>query len=270
MMDRREFLKTSALAAGGVMLGQAAIGQGEAQPLFTFIALADPHLREDRPNAATGVAKLEKALDVVRALPRPPAFMLLLGDIHPDKIDPFVGNWPAPVHPVHGNHETAPQRQQLRTMFASDFGDKDFYAFTHGDCRFIGLCTAMIGDHIGHFESQDITPKAGQLEFLEQELDQSQAMRHRFLFAHVPPDQSCKPLSDCLGTCEARYLHQLVQDKKVTACFFGHRHANRYYQVGQTGMYGAPSTNWNYGDRPVGFLEVEVYPAEVKVNFIPA
>jgi len=95
-------------------------------------------------------------------------------------------------------------------------------------------------------------------------------MRSRFIFAHVPPEQNNKPLGDCLGSCESRYLHQLVQDRRVTACFFGHRHANSQYQMGQTAMYGVPSTNWNYGGKPVGCLEVLVHPGEVKVNFVPS
>lgn len=146
--------------------------------------------------------------------------------------------------------------------------DRDFYAFTHQDCRFIGLCTALAGDHVGHFESEDITPKVGQVEWLEAELGGAAGLRHRFVFAHVPPEQHNKPLGDCLGSIEAAYFHRLVQEKRVTACFFGHRHANTLYQAGETAVYGVPSTNWNYGNKPVGFLDVAVYPTGLKVDFV--
>lgn len=269
-MNRRDFLAAGALATGGVLLSRAALAQAEAEPLFSFIALADPHLREDRQNEPTGVEKLQRALEAIRGLAQRPAFILLLGDIHPDKLEPFMGNWPAPVHPVHGNHENAAHREALRELFSSDFAGRDFYAFAHADCRFIGLCTALVGDHVGHFESEDITPPIGQVEFLEQELQQSQNMRGRFIFSHVPPEQHNKPTADCLGSHEAMYLHRLVQDRNVTACFFGHRHAARLYQMGQTAMYGVPSTNWNFGGKPVGFLQVFVHAEGIQAELIPS
>jgi len=268
MVDRREFLSAGALAAGGLLLSGAAVAQTEAEPLFSFIALADPHLSENRQGEPTGVEKLSRALEVIRGLALQPAFILLLGDIHPDKLEPFMDQWPAPVHPVHGNHENAAHRKKLRELFASDYAGKDFYAFTHADCRFIGLCTALVGDHVGHFESEDITPPVGQVEFLERELDAALGMRGRFLFGHVPPERDNKPTADCLGSHEALYLHQLVQDKHVTACFFGHRHASTLYSMGETAMYGVPSVNWNFGGKPVGFLQVLVYPSEVRAEFV--
>jgi len=269
-MDRRDFVRTGTLVAGGLLLSRAGFADAEAEPQFSFIALADPHLSEDRENEPTGEEKLSRALDAIRALPLQPSFILMLGDIHPDRIERFMGNWPAPVHPVHGNHESAAHRKALRELFAADFAGRDFYAFTHGDCRFIGLCTALVGDHVGHFESEDITPAVGQVEFLERELDGSQGMRGRFIFGHVPPEQNNRPTADCLGSHEAMRFHQLVQERRVTACFFGNRHASTLYQMGQTAMYGVPSTNWNFGGEPVGVLQVSVYPDEVRATFVPS
>ena len=139
----------------------------QTQP-FNFVVLADPHLREDRPGEPTGVAKFLEVLAQIKALPRQPDFILMLGDTHPEKLAPLLPQIGLPVHVVAGNHETIAHRQQLRALFPQDFGDRDFYAFTHKGCRFIGLCTALVGDHVGHFESQDITPPIGQMQFLEQ------------------------------------------------------------------------------------------------------
>lgn len=224
-----------------------------AQPqAFTFAIIADPHLREDRVGEPTGEKKFLEVLAQIKALPRQPDFILMLGDTHPEKLAPLLPEIGLPVHVVIGNHETLAHRQQLRDLFPEDFAGRDFYAFTHKGARFIGLCTALVGDHVGHFESQDLTPHVGQVQFLEQELATHRDLP-RFIFAHVPPEPTNKPHPSHLGSLESAWFHALVRAEKPTACFFGHRHCRLEYTCGDTPILFVPSTNWNSTGHQRGF-----------------
>ncbi|MEN6301242.1 MAG: metallophosphoesterase [Armatimonadia bacterium] len=233
---------------------------------FAFVVLADPHLREDRPGEPTGVDKFLEVLAQIRALPQQPDFILMLGDTHPEKLAPLLPQIGLPVHVVAGNHETVAHRQQLRALFPGDFGDRDFYAFTHKGCRFIGLCTALVGDHVGHFESQDITPPVGQVEFLKDELATHRDLP-RFIFAHVPPEPQNRPHSSHLGSLESAWFHDLVRAEKPTACFFGHRHYRYEYDCGGTPILFVPSTNWNSGAHKRGFYLATMADSKCTLTF---
>lgn len=265
-MKRREFLSTAALATAGVMLAKLT-GAQEAGTAFSFAVIADPHLREDREGEATGVDKFRKALAALAAVPETLDFLLLLGDIHPEKLAPLMPEIPLPLHVVHGNHETAAHRQQLREMFPQDFGGQDFYGFTHKACRFTGLCTALVGDHVGHFESQDITPKVGQVAWLENELRQH-AQMPRFIYAHIPPEPQNRPGSSSLGSLESKWFHELVERERPSACFFGHRHIRLEYRCGTTPIYYVPSCNWNSPGNPSGFYVVTVGGEGSAIRFV--
>lgn len=270
-MDRRDFLRMTAVAAGGALLGrhsEAAPPTASHDTELSFVVVADPHLREDREGEPTGVAKFRRALGAIERLSPRPAFMLLLGDIHPEKLVPIMGEVAIPVHPVHGNHETLADRGQLRELFASNFSGRDYYAFSQGACRFIGLCTATVGDHIGHFESEDITPATGQVEWLEQELHATRDMAHRFIFAHIPPDPQSRPNRMCLGSRESLYFHALLQRHRVSACFFGHLHSPADYSSAGCRMLTVASCNWNFGGKPPGLLFVRVRGEHVGLEFI--
>jgi len=272
-ISRRQFITTvgagavaTGMALGGLpVFGQEAPAQGR---LFSFIALADPHLTEDREGEASGVEKFRRALAAIEDLDPQPDFMLMLGDIHPEALETLLPEIGLRIYPIAGNHEHRQRREQLRAQFEADFQGRDFYSFEHEGCLFIGICTALYGDHVGHFDSQDITPAVGQCGWLEGELARMGDYRHTILFGHVPPEAENRPSVMCLGQNDSRYLQDLVARHAPTALFFGHRHKRIWFDIDGVPVYGVRSCNWNGGGEPVGFLQVHLFADRMEVEFV--
>ncbi len=269
-LSRRQFL--TALGVGAVTAGLALDAlPGDAADLpggedsWSFAVASDPHLREDRPGELSGVDKFRKVLARLPALEPRPDFLLLLGDIHPEKLEPIVSELPVPVHAIMGNHEHKTHRELLRKLFPQDFQGKDFYSFTHKDSLFIALCDAAAGDHVGHFESQDITPAVGQGEWLEQQLQAGQKLRRCIVYGHVPPEPHCRPNYTCLSQNDGRWLQEQIRRCHPTALFFGHLHERLLFEVDGVPVHGVRSCNWNFRDEPPGFLHVKVLADRLEV-----
>lgn len=269
-IGRREFIKVGALGAAGVLLASATARTGMAQNAngYTYAAIADPHLREDRDGEPTGVEKFQALLARLGEQTPRPEFALLLGDIHPEKLEPMLPEIDLPLHVVHGNHEQVSHREMLRGMFPEDFGERDYYSFEHGPDLFIALCTAIPGDHVGHLQSQYIAQSLNQPAWLEDLLARRQQWRHVFIYGHIPPEEQSRASSMCLAQAESRWLHDLVRESQPTALFFGHRHKQANFAIGDVPVYGMRSVNWNSGAEPVGGLLVTVGPQESQVRFV--
>ncbi|MFO8078709.1 MAG: metallophosphoesterase, partial [Armatimonadota bacterium] len=205
-MDRRQFITTAALGTAGLMLASTRVMAQADADRYTFAVIADPHLRENRDGEPTGVEKFRAWLARLEQEAPHAQFALLLGDIHPEKLEPMLPEIALPLHVVHGNHERPAHREMLREMFAEDFDGRDFYSFEHGDDLFVALSTAIPGDHIGHFQSQYITPKTEQLAWLEELLSRRAAWRNVFVYGHVPPEAECRPSTMCIAQNDARWL----------------------------------------------------------------
>lgn len=243
---------------------------------WSFVVVADPHLREDDPyvipNGAEGLTALEKFRRVLQRseqLQPPPQFMMLLGDLHVDKFEKVIPEIPLPFHVVIGNHEKLTDRQKLRELFKDDFQERDFYSFEQNDTLFICLCDSVPGDHVGHFESQNITPNVGQLAWLEEQLQHGQQYAHCIVFGHVSPSPDGQPHQDHLTHNDANWLRDCVQQYQPSALFFGHRHQHIWFDIAGTPVYSLRSCNWNFdAEEPPGFLHVTVSPDGVDVQFI--
>jgi len=238
------------------------------EPLYSFLAVADPHLSENREGELTGVDKFRRVLEAITGLERQPDFMLLLGDIHPEVLETLLHQVAVPIHAIAGNHEHAKRREQLRAQFEQDFQGQDFYSFQHRECLFIGMCTALIGDHVGHFDSQDITPQVGQCIWVAEQLARVGDYRHTFLFGHIPPEAENRPNTMCLGQNDSRFLQDLVRQHRPTALFFGHRHKRIWFDIDGVPVYGVRSCNWNSGGEPLGFLQVGVLRDRLDLRFV--
>jgi len=243
-----------------------------AEPLepFSFAVIADPHLSEDnRQYAATGLEKFARVAEKIKALPTEaaPDFVLICGDLHVHRLAEALALLPVPAHVTPGNHESRKSRQQLREMFPDDFQGKDFYSFTHRGCKFISLCTASCGDHVGHLSSEDISPKTGQCAWLEKELAETTA--HTFVFGHIPPHPEGKDLNMFLGQNDSRFVVELVRKFRPAALFFGHQHRRRRFTIGESPVFVVRSCNWNGGFRePTGFLMVRVQKGSISTEIV--
>lgn len=268
-IDRREFLRISGVGAAGLLLA-GGIGFGQEQaPDYVFAVVADPHLREDREGEPTGVEKFRALLNRLRESTPRPEFILLLGDIHPEKLEPLLPTIDFPLHVVAGNHETVAHRAQLRAMFPADFGERDFYSFARGDDLFVGLCTAIPGDHVGHLQSQFISPQLEQLAWLEELRFRRGDHRHIFLYGHIPPEAECRPSTMCLAQNDARWLQAQIAAGRPTALFFGHRHKQIDFEFAGVPVCGLRSCNWNSGGEPTGGLLVSVTAGGFTTSFLP-
>lgn len=265
-MNRRDFLGLAGAGIAGAALAQ------EREPLagetYTFVAVADPHLRENREGEATGEEKFRWVIAALANLDPAPEFMLLLGDIHPDVLERLLPAVPIPIHAVAGNHESRKHRELLRSLFPDDFRDRDFYSFRHRGDLYIGICDAGQWDHVGHFETEAVRPSVGQCEWIEKQLATRGDYHRVVLFGHIPPDPELKPNGMCLGRNDARWLHRTVCDTRPTALFFGHRHRRVWFDIDGVPVFGMRSCNWNSGREPIGFGHVSATPEGMSVRFV--
>jgi hypothetical protein len=255
-ISRREFIQAGALGAAGVLLGGRALQAQTVAPAatggdsYTFAVVSDPHLRENREGEPTGVEK----------------FRAMLARIEQQTLLPEIG---LPLHVVAGNHENAAHREALRGMFPEDFDGRDYYSFERGDDLFVALCTAIAGDHVGHLQSQQITPQVAQPAWLEETLARRSDFRHVFVFGHVPPEEKCRASTMCLNQAECRWLHGLMARRPATALIFGHRHKQVDFTFAGVPVYGMRSCNWNSAGEPVGGMIFTVEPTGFSARFVP-
>ena len=272
-MHRRDFLQRAAVAAGmgwmsisGTRLA-AAQDAGEFTP-FCFCAVADAHASEKpKPGLERyggGVDKFTTCVRAMEAMPPEdkPDFMLLLGDIHPEALQPVLDSVRIPIHATPGNHESDLEtRKLLRAMFPNDFKIEgkaaDYYSFVHKGVRFISMCDAgKGGEHVGQFCSEVIEP-SGQCEWIERELAAPET--RKVVFAHIPPERNGADRNMFLSRNDSRWFNALVAEKQPTAMFFGHLHQpTEEYRIGSTRVFQVRSCCWNFNRAPIGFLHVRV------------
>lgn len=279
---RRDFLTkaASALTLTGIHSLRAeetrANDAGQDRPLFSFVIDADPHTGIDRDGERTGKDKFRAVLDKVQKLSPEPDFMLILGDVHGESLKEVLAEtgFSMPIHVVFGNADDKSSREVLRKMFPEDFAEADYYSFTHKNCKFIGLCDAIPGDHVGHLSSE-FYRGLRQCGWLEAQLAEgAESCGHTFAFAHVPPHPRCEEANYYLALGDQRFLRELVLRHRPTALFFGHLHRLERFTIGRTGVFSLHGSNWTntlvpppYD--PIGFNVARVYEDGVKLEFVP-
>ena len=279
-ISRRNFIKSSVIGTGLTLLGQQGdvLAQdkkieklpekiGLKEP-FSFCAIADPHCSE-----APTPYRLFACIEEIEKLKgdEKPDFILILGDVHlwalkKEHLDKIT----IPLHVISGNHEDHLRKKEMRQLFPNDFKidsrESDYYSFVHKGVRFIGICDARGGEHIGTFCSEDIGPR-GQCEWLEKELAQKE--QHKIIFAHIPPEPDGQDIYMFLSRNDSRYFNQLINKTQPTAMFFGHRHIETVQQkIGNTFSITLRSCCWNFHKAPQGFMVVKVTPAGISTREI--
>jgi predicted phosphodiesterase len=271
---------TGATAAAGAHLASAGAAGGNEtiglEPLYTFVIHADPHVSIDREGERTGREKFHAIVEKVRRLEPKPDFMLILGDVHGEAFKTALAevDFDLPMHVVFGNSDDPSGRDVLREMFAEDFAQSDYYAFTHKRSKFIGLCNAIPGDHVGHLSSE-FTRGLQQCGWLEAQLAEGRKTHdHTFAFAHVPLHPQGKEANYYLAVNDQKFLRQIVLRHRPTALFFGHLHRLERFAVGPTEVISVHGANWTntlvpppYD--PIGFNVARVYEDGVRLEFIP-
>jgi Icc-related predicted phosphoesterase len=252
--------------------GFSAENKSPETPLFIFAVNSDPHVSDNRTGEPTGKEKFKILLSQVQKRSPKPDFLLINGDIHVKPFTEALAESKAgiPIHLVPGNHEQRQDRDALQAMFPADFKGNDFYSFIHKGSLFIGLCDVGNGDHIGHFNSEAIKgPEQG--EWLKKQLaDNRKQVGHIFIFGHIPPHPEGKIDNGMsLSVNDQKFLRELVLEYKPTAMFFGHLHHAMEFKIGPTPVIVVPSSNWNFNNESLGFLEVKVYKSRIETEFIP-
>ncbi len=277
-VTRRDFLGTvgGAVALAGVQSLSANAAQQDDAPLFSFVINSDPHASIDRDGERTGRDKFRAVLEKVGRLFPKPDFMLILGDVHGDALKEVLTEtgFQLPIHVVFGNADDKPSRATLRKMFPNDFAETDYYSFTHKNCKFIGICNAIPGDHVGHLSSE-FYRGLQQCSWLESQLAEGKRSHdHTFAFAHVPLHPQGEEANYYLAVNDQRFLKELVLRHEPTALFFGHLHRLERFSIGKTEVFSVHGSNWTntlvpppYD--PIGFNVARVYKDCVKLEFIP-
>lgn len=166
------------------------------------------------------------------------------GDVQTDWDTFFTVEHPlishVPLFPVIGNHD---EDSGDYSLFAKHFvlkgtspAPEAYYAFSHGNSRFIVLDSHVHVDpwYVCALQGKlyDACFKAGQLNWLKQELQQADAdptILHIFVLIHMGP-YSSKPGRS--GNAQMRDLLPLFKTHGVTLIFSGHDH---YYERGTSG-----------------------------------
>lgn len=281
-ITRRDLLKTAmgtaALAAVDLPSASAddASAASGAELLFSFVIDADPHTGIDRDGERTGREKFRAVLDKIKRLSPRPDFMLILGDVHGRELKEVLAetDFQVPVHVVFGNADDKASRQILRRMFPRDLAENDYYSFTHKNCKFIGLCNAIPGDHVGHLSSE-FYRGLRQCSWLEEQLAQGKEnFAHTFAFAHVPLHPRGEEANYYLAVNDQKFIRRLAVRYEPTALFFGHLHRLETFKIGKTDVFSLHGSNWTntlvpppYD--PIGFNVARVYEDGVKLEFVP-
>src|SRR3989441_2377368 len=283
-INRREFLKLTALGGVGVVFGSALPGMAAAadQDDFYFVQLSDSHWGFEGPPNPDAKVTLKKAVASVNNLEYQPDFVVFTGDLthttdNPNERRKRMSEFKQivselkvkTVHFMPGEHDAALDNGKA---FKEFFGATN-YTFDHKGAHFIALDNvsdprAMIGDE--------------QLAWLAADLKQQKndapivVLTHRPLFDLVPQ-------WDWATRDGAKAIELLMPYKNVTV-FYGHIHQEHHQMTGHIAHHAAKSLMFPLpvaGSQPqrnplpwdatqpyrgLGFRDVEVEPKEARLK----
>jgi 3',5'-cyclic AMP phosphodiesterase CpdA len=237
---------------------------GSAQPLFSFVVVADTHVNEsDNVSSSpfeTNHLANERARfvfeDIAQMEPQP-KFVIHLGDIvHPmpalptfmqavDQFKQISSQLRCPLHVLPGNHDVGDKRidwmpadqicEPHLAAYRKAFG-KDYYSVDMENIRCVLINSLLINSGLTAEQEQKI--------WLEDQI-QSAADKRIFLFMHYPPfvySETEHGSYDNLDEPGRSWLVNLMKRPNVEASFAGHVHNFWYEQLDQSGFYMLPST----------------------------
>lgn len=233
-------------------------------PILTFVVVADTHVNEDEHTSSSPFETNHQANSRARhvfaeiaAMDPSPAFVIHLGDIvHPvpslPGYQPAVENFNAiakplsvPLHVIPGNHDVGDKTidwmpadqvcDDYLDTYRAAFGE-DFYAFDHGECRFVLLNSLLL--------NSGLDDEVRQREWLEAQLASAGEQRV-FLFMHYPPfiySADERGNYDNIDQPGRTWLIEQIRHPSVEAAFAGHVHNFWYERIDEAELYMLPST----------------------------
>jgi len=261
--DRRSFLKFAGASLGvGVLYSAypAALSQGEAGGLFaalgqangekvapfSFVQLSDAHVGFNGPPDPLGTKALERAVDMINALPQQPDLVLFTGDLTHDTEDRDVHvqrmkqfqeisrkiNVPVIRH-VPGEHDAGLDGGALYREF---FGESH-YSFDHRGVHFVAL------DNVSRAK-----PEVGaeQLAWLKKDLARFSKTAPIVVFTHRPLFD-LRPDWEWFTSDGDDVMNVLSAYDNVTV-LYGHIHRDDEHEIGGVQHYAARSLIFAFPD----------------------
>lgn len=228
---------------------------------FSFVVIGDPHVG----HGDSTLAEFHALQDAVNRLNPSPDLIWLTGDLGSIPHETYR-RFNAPAHVVFGNWETYDDRTALRGVFSEL--SKDYFSFCFHDALFIGCCTAIYADHVGHFQSEFISP--GQVAWLSDTL-KAHVRKNQpcFIFSHNPPsseDWPDHPLG--LALTDRRFLIDLFGETRPTAMLCGHLHCWEEHELHGVPIISVPTVCSALRESPhPEILQVKVGKAPMPVEY---
>ena len=289
-IDRRDFLKLTALGGGAVLAsslpGCAALGATGGSEDFYFVQLSDTHWGFNGPAVNPDArGTLPKAIAAVNALDVQPDFIVFTGDLTHTTDDPqerrrrlaefreVVKALRNPnVHFMAGEHDASLDRGEAWHEF---FGPS-YYTFDHKGVHFIALDNvsdpaARIGE--------------GQLAWLAADLAKQPKDARIVVLTHRPLFDLA-PAWDWATRDGDKAIELLMPHSDVTV-FYGHIHQEHHHMTGHIAHHSAKSLifplpapgsqpkrdpiKWDaeHPYRGLGFREVEAERAKFEITELP-
>ncbi len=280
-IDRRQFLKLSALGGGAVfassLAGCASMGAGGGEPDFYFVQLSDTHWGFNGPAVNPDArGTLPKAVAAVNALTEEPDFVIFTGDLTHTTDDPVErrkrlaefkqvasGLKNKTVRFMAGEHDASLDNGAAWKEY---FGETH-YTFDHKGVHFVAL------DNVS-----DPAARLGeeQLAWLKADLARQPKDARIVVFAHRPLFDLA-PEWDWATRDGAQAVELLMPFQNVTV-FYGHIHQENHHMTGHIAhhsakglMFALPApksqpkrdpVKWDAAApyRGLGFREVEAEP----------
>jgi 3',5'-cyclic AMP phosphodiesterase CpdA len=201
-MDRREALTCMTWAGTGLlwtlsggmprtsaMIGSA-LGAPAGQRPFTFLQISDSHVGFDKAANPDALGTLREAIAKIKALPAKPAFMIHTGDISHlskdeefDHADQIIKEAGLPVFYVPGEHDLLDEGrgQSYLARYGKNAMGAGWQSFDLNGIHFIGLVNVLDlkAGGLGYLG-------AGQLEWLQKDVQGLPASTPIVVFAHIP------------------------------------------------------------------------------------